>query len=313
MDWNSVLEHADRRLRSSAIRDLLAVTAQRQVISFAGGMPAPECFPGEALRRSFDAVLSAEPGTALQYGPTEGYLPFRAVIAERLGARGIRAGAEDVLITSGSQQGLDLLGKVLLSRGDTLLVFATREIRVRPVALDQDGLVVEEVARALQGADEQHRLPGGGPPRLLYTVPTFQNPSGVTMSPERRTALLETGSRYGLPIVEDDPYGELRYEGVDLPPLRALPGGEDVVYMGTASKILAPGLRIGWIVAPRPLLRRLVLAKQAADLHTMIWHRSWRPYALPIAHAGMRCSRHSRSTSPPEPPGLGPKAACLSG
>ncbi|HWE63676.1 MAG TPA: PLP-dependent aminotransferase family protein, partial [Chloroflexota bacterium] len=286
LDWDGLLSDADRRLQSSAIRDLLAVTAQPEVISFAGGLPAPEYFPVEALRASFDAVLRDDGRAALQYGPTEGYLPLRAFLAERLAARGIVATPEQILITSGSQQALDLIGKALLSRGDSVLVespsyvgalqaFTTREVRYLTVEMDDEGLRVDQAAQRLAGlppaASNGHGAHAAtqaplARPRLAYTVATFQNPSGVTMSRARREALLALCATYALPLIEDDPYGELRFEGEEVPPLRALPGGEDTIYLGTFSKILAPGLRVGWVVAPRPLLRRLVLAKQAADL-----------------------------------------------
>lgn len=286
LDWDDLLSGADGRLQSSAIRDLLAVTAQPEVISFAGGLPAPEYFPIDALRASFDAVLREDGKVALQYGPTEGYLPLRAHLAERLIERGIRTVPEEILITSGSQQALDLIGKALLARGDTVLVespsyvgalqaFTTREVRFALVEMDDEGLRVDRAEALMERAPS---LPDGedgaypaaqaqiGRPRLAYTIATFQNPSGVTMSRARREALLALCARHALPLIEDDPYGELRFEGEEVPPLRALPGGEDTIYLGTFSKILAPGLRIGWVVAPRPLIRRLVLAKQAADL-----------------------------------------------
>lgn len=275
LDWDTLLSGATRRLHSSAIRDLLAVTAQPDVISFAGGLPAPEGFPVEALRESFDAVLRDDGAAALQYGPTEGYLPLRVYLAECMADRGIDASPEQVLITSGSQQALDLIGKALLSPGDTVLVEAPsyvgalqsltgREVRYQTVHMDQEGLIVEQATRMLEAAAGD----AGDMPRLLYTIPTFQNPSGVSMSRARREALLELAAHYGLPIIEDDPYSELRFGGKAAPALRALPRGEDTIYLSTFSKILAPGLRIGWMVAPRPLLAKLTLAKQGADLHS---------------------------------------------
>lgn len=273
LPWETLLSECDRRLRSSDIRDLLAVTARPDVISFAGGLPAPELFPVDDLRAAFEAVLRTDGAAALQYGPTEGHAPLRAYLAERLARRGIRVAPEEILLTTGSQQGLDLLSKVLLHAHATVLVeapsyvgalqaFAAHQPRYLTVPMDDQGLRVGEAAWMLATAT---------PPAthgLLYTAATFQNPSGVTMSRERRLALLELCAGRRLPLVEDDPYGELRYEGEDVPPLRALPGGEETIYLGTFSKILAPGLRLGWVVAPRPLIARLVIAKQAADLHT---------------------------------------------
>lgn len=275
--WDALLGDADRRLRGSDIRDLLAVTARPDIISFAGGLPAPDLFPIDDLRAAFDAALREGGGSAVQYGPTEGYAPLRAYLAARLARRGIVAEPDDILITTGSQQGLDLLGKVLLSSRALVLVeepsyvgalqaFAAYGPRIASVPMDEEGLRVDRVAAplTLRGRDPL----GHDDAVILYTIPTFQNPSGLTMSQTRREALIDLCATEGLPLVEDDPYGELRYEGSDLPPLRALPGGEDTVYLGTFSKILVPGLRLGWVVAPRPLMARLVRAKQGADLHT---------------------------------------------
>ncbi len=270
--WDMVLGDADRRLRGSDIRDLLAVTARPDIISFAGGLPAPELFPVDDLRAAFDAALRDGGGSAVQYGPTEGYAPLRSYLAARLARRGIVAQPDDILITTGSQQGLDLVGKVLLSPRATVLVeepsyvgalqaFAAYGPRVVSTSMDDEGLRVDRVASSLTSL-------GHDSSAILYTIPTFQNPSGATMSRRRREALLDLCAARRLPVIEDDPYGELRYEGVGLPPLRALPGGADTVYLGTFSKILAPGLRLGWVVAPRPLMARLVRAKQGADLHT---------------------------------------------
>jgi len=278
LPWDALLGDADRRLRGSDIRDLLAITARPDVISFAGGLPAPDLFPIDDLRAAFDAALREGRGSAVQYGPTEGYLPLRAYLAARLARRGIVAEPEDILITTGSQQGLDLLGKVLLSPQATVLVedpsyvgalqaFAAYGPRMMSAPMDDEGLRVDHVAAALTVPDRDPLVPRDGP-TILYTIPTFQNPSGATMSLTRRAVLIELCAAHKLPLVEDDPYGELRYDGADLPPLRALPGSEETVYLGTFSKILAPGLRLGWVVAPRPLMARLVRAKQGADLHT---------------------------------------------
>ncbi len=276
--WDALLGDADHRLRSSDIRDLLAITARPDVISFAGGLPAPDLFPIADLRAAFDAALREGGGNAVQYGPTEGYAPLRAYLATRLARRGIVAEPDDILITTGSQQGLDLLGKVLLSPRATVLVeepsyvgalqaFAAYGPRVVSAPMDDEGLRVDRAATTL--ATMGHDPAGhGGLVAILYTIPTFQNPSGLTMSVRRREALIELCAAHRLPLVEDDPYGELRYEGADLPPLRARPGGEETIYLGTFSKILAPGLRLGWVAALRPLMARLVLAKQGADLHT---------------------------------------------
>lgn len=271
LPWERLLAVSDGRMRSSAIRDLLAVTMQPDVISFAGGLPAADRFPVEGLRASFDAVLREQGPGALQYGPTDGHPDLRAWVVKHLARRGIQTTVEEVLITTGSQQALDLLGKALLGPGSPMVVespsyvgalnaFLPQQPHFLTVPMDDDGLRADLLDEVLD------REPA--PPALLYTVATFQNPSGCTMSLARRRQLLDVAARRQFPIVEDDPYGELRFAGAEVPPLRALPGGEETVYLGTFSKILAPGLRVGWTVAPRPLLLRLAMAKQAADLHT---------------------------------------------
>jgi len=268
LDWSAVLERSGPAPRGSAIRDLLAVTERPDVISFAGGLPAPELFPAGGLRAAFDAVLREDAGGALQYGPTPGHRPLRELVAERLGRRGVACDADDVLITTGSQQALDLLGRVLAGPGMEVLVEspsyvgALQALSAREVAFvacpgDRQGLRADAL-RELVGPDSA----------LLYTVPTFQNPSGGTMTLERRRELLAATRDLGLPVIEDDPYSELRYEGEPIPALRALAGSEHVIHLGTFSKVLSPGLRLGWAVAPRPVMERLVLAKQGADLHT---------------------------------------------
>lgn len=268
LNWSVLLDRSGPAPSASAIRDLLSVTERPDVISFAGGLPAQELFPAGGLRAAFDAVLREDAGGALQYGPTPGHRPLRALVAERLGRRGIACTAEDVVITTGSQQALDLLARVLAGRGMDVVVetpsyvgavqaLSAREVTLVACPGDSHGLWTGAL-RDRVGPDTA----------LLYTVPTFQNPSGGTMALDRRRELLACARDLGLPVVEDDPYSELRYDGSPVPALRALPGGEDVVHLGTFSKVLSPGLRLGWVVAPAPVLARLVLAKQGADLHT---------------------------------------------
>lgn len=272
LPWQRLFERSGKSLAGSDIRDLLEVTARPDVISFAGGLPAPELFPAEALRAAFSAVLAEDGAGALQYGPTEGHLPLRDLIAARMRRRGVDCDAAQVLITSGSQQGLDLIAKVLAGPGRRVLVeapgyvgalqaFSLQQAAVTPFPMDEDGLRVDAVAAWLAGH-------GGGAAALLYTIPTFQNPSGATLALDRRLALLELCRRFELPLVEDDPYSELYYGASPTPPLRSLAGGEETLYLGTFSKILAPGLRLGWVVAPPTVIRQLVIAKQGTDLHT---------------------------------------------
>jgi DNA-binding transcriptional MocR family regulator len=261
-----------RGVRSSPVRDILALTARPGVISFAGGLPAPELFDAPGLRRAFAAVLEGDAaGRALQYSTTEGDPALRAAVAARLGARGLPTDPDALLITTGSQQALTLVATALLEPGDVVLVeepsylaaiqaFQLVGAEVVPVPCDDDGLDVEAAAELA----ERRRA------RLLYTVPTFQNPTGRTLPLARREALVALARRMGLWIVEDDPYGELRYAGgAPLPALAALPGAEEhVLALSTLSKVVAPGLRIGWVRSPERLRRPLTIAKQAADLHT---------------------------------------------
>ena len=254
------------QLQSSFIREILKITQRPEIISFAGGLPSPATFPVEEMRAAFDKVLSQQGKIALQYGPTDGYGPLREWIAHRLSTADVKILPEQVMMVSGSQQALDLLGKVLVDEGSKVLVetpsylgalqaFSVYRPQFVSVATDDAGLVPQSVAAVAEGA------------RLLYALPNFQNPTGRSMSVERRIELVETCARLGLPLIEDDPYGALSYRSEPAPKMVAMnPNG--VIYMGSFSKVLTPGIRLGYVVAPLPLLRRLELAKQAADLHT---------------------------------------------
>lgn len=252
----------------SAVREILKVAERPDVLSFAGGLPAPELFPAQELAGALEAVLRKKPGAALQYGITEGFLPLREWVADRLRGRGIPATAESVMVVSGSQQGIDLVARVLLDPGDTVLVenpsylaalqaFAAYEVEVVALPGDADGLRTE----LLEEAVRDHR------PALLYVVPEFQNPRGTTLAPHRRHELAVVAARHGVPVLEDDPYGALRFRGTPSTPLAALADGL-TFHLGTFSKTLAPGLRLGWVHGPRPLMRTMTIAKQACDLHT---------------------------------------------
>jgi len=255
-----------QQLQSSAIREILKITMRPEIISFAGGLPSPETFPVERMRAAYDAVLTREGKTALQYGPSDGYAPLRAWIAESLSAGGASISPEQVLMLSGSQQGLDLLGKVLIDEGSRVLVetpsylgalqaFSVYRPEFVSVQTDDAGMLPDDVARLGQNA------------RLLYSLPNFQNPTGRTLSAERRAVLVENCARLQLPLIEDDPYGELSYRGESLPKMLTM-NPDGVIYMGSFSKVLTPGIRLGYVVAPRPLIGKLEQAKQAADLHT---------------------------------------------
>lgn len=260
------------RMGVSAIREILKVTEQPDVISFAGGLPAPEVFPVEALARAHAEVFAAEGAQACQYSTTEGWLPLREWIASRMRKRGIsHAAPERVLITNGSQQGIDLVAKIFLEPGDSVVienpsylaalqVFNGFEANLVTVGSDNDGMRVEEVERAITTAPRR--------PKFIYVVSQFHNPKGTTLTLERRRLLLDIARRYRVPIIEDDPYGELRYRGAPLSPLAAMDTDGLVIYLSTFSKTLSPGMRVGWTHSSEEIFRALVGAKQAADLHT---------------------------------------------
>jgi 2-aminoadipate transaminase len=256
-----------QRLKSSAIRDLLKITERPGVISFAGGLPSASTFPIDPLREACERVLSEDGQAALQYAPTEGYMPLREWVAARHSTGGLEVTAAQVLITTGSQQALDLLGKVLIDPGSRVLVetptylgalqaFSLFEPVFDSIASDDDGLIPEAIAPgSLRDA------------RFLYCLPNFQNPSGRQLKLTRRRSLAALAARHGLYLVEDDPYGSLSYSGESLPSLLSM-HSEATAYMGSFSKILAPGLRVGYVIAPQALHHKLTQAKQAADLHT---------------------------------------------
>lgn len=273
--WGSAAD----AITGSAIRELLKIIEQPGVISFAGGLPSPECFPAEELNLAAERVMAREAGRVLQYGPTEGFPPLRDFLADLMRKRGLPVPAEQVIVLSGSQQGLDAIAKLMVDPGDIVLVenpsymgalqaFRPYGPRFVSLPMDEQGLRIDALEQTLADISAK-----GQRAKFLYTVATFQNPTGVTMTAERRHALLDVASRYDLPIVEDDPYGELRYSGEPQPLIAALDaekfgGPRHVLYLSTFSKLLAPGLRIGWAVGSEPLLRKLVQAKQGLDLHT---------------------------------------------
>jgi 2-aminoadipate transaminase len=255
-----------QKLQSSVIGEFLKVKIRPEFTSFAGGLPSPATFPVERMQAAFDKVLSTHGKVALQYGPTDGYAPLREWIANSLSTADAKILPEQVLMTSGSQQGLDLLGKVLIDEGSKVLVetpsylgalqvFSVYSPQFGSVPTDDHGVVPEAVAEVGQGA------------RLLYALPNFQNPTGRSLSIERRAKLVETCARMGLPLIEDDPYGALSYKSEPMPKMLNMnPNG--VIYVGSFSKILTPGIRLGYVVAPQALVRKLEQAKQASDLHT---------------------------------------------
>ncbi|MBZ5548075.1 MAG: PLP-dependent aminotransferase family protein [Acidobacteriia bacterium] len=276
--WTSRYAQRAKNLKSSAIRELLKITQNPDIISFAGGLPAPEVFPAERFREACDRVLEKQARLALQYGATEGYEPLREMIARHTSRYGVKAKPENVLLTSGSQQALDLIGKLMINPGDRVLVEAPTYLGALQafnvygaeyvsVPSDNDGLRSDLLEASLRLG-----------PKFMYVLPNFQNPGGTTLAEGRRHELVLLADRYGIPIIEDDPYGQLRYEGEHLTPLIVLDRENlrrddgysigNVIYLSTFSKTLAPGLRLGWIVAPPEVISKLVQLKQGADLHT---------------------------------------------
>jgi DNA-binding transcriptional MocR family regulator len=251
------------------VRDLLDLSERPGLISFAAGLPDPELVPLELLRRLLAEAIERVGPEIMLHCPTEGLMPLREAIAALMRSRGAECTAADVLVLSGSQQGIDLVARVLLEPGDAvaveqpsffgaLQVFRSAQARLVGVPVDDDGMRPD----ALEAVLQRYR------PKLIYTLPSFQNPSSALLSPERRQRVLELSYRYQAPLLEDDPYSELAFEGSPPLPLRALDRGGHVLYLSTFSKLLLPGLRLGWIVAPQPMLRQLILAKQVVDLHS---------------------------------------------
>jgi 2-aminoadipate transaminase len=274
LDWQSHLAQRALRMTSSAIRELLKLTAEPDIISFAGGLPAPDLFPLREVEEACRYVLRQDGEQALQYSTTEGYLPLREYLARSMHKYGVPAVPGNVLLTHGSQQALDLIGKVFIDSGDYVITSRPTYLgaiqawnaygaRYHTVNLDDDGMVVDEIEHAYEKVVQD----AGRPPKFIYVLPNFHNPAGTTLPLERRERLAEIATRLDLPVIEDDPYGQLRYEGDDVLPICTLIP-ERTIYLGTFSKTLTPGLRLGWIVCPEVLMRRFVLAKQGADLHT---------------------------------------------
>ncbi|MDR3348944.1 MAG: PLP-dependent aminotransferase family protein [Acidaminococcales bacterium] len=259
------------KLGRSEIREILKLTMQPDVINFAGGLPAPELFPIEEIKGVTQDLLSRHGRQVLQYSTTEGFYPFREIIAARMNDNfHTKLAGDDIAIVTGSQQALDLAGKIFIDEGDAVLLespsylgainaFKPYGPRFVEVAMDGDGMIPEELERAIRTA---------GRAKLLYMTPDFQNPTGRTLSLERRKHIIEIINKYNLPLIEDNPYGELRFEGERLPALKSLDSKGLVIYNGTFSKIFSPGLRVGWVAAAHDLLELFVTAKQSGDLHT---------------------------------------------
>jgi 2-aminoadipate transaminase len=263
-----------RVMRSSAMRDMMAITARPEVISLAGGLPDTSTFPPEVFAAQMDRIAHESVAEVLQYGPTEGLDLVREQIVSVMAAEGMRIDAMDVTVTTGGQQAIDLITKVLVDPGDALIcdaptypgaipTFCSYEADVIQIECDADGMRMDLLEETIDRLAAEGRKP-----KFIYSIPTFQNPGGVTLSLDRRRRLVEIAREQEILVVEDNPYGLLRYEGESLPTLYSLDGGAYVVYLGTFSKILSAGLRIGWTVSPTPIREKIVLGKQAADLCT---------------------------------------------
>jgi 2-aminoadipate transaminase len=268
-DWEQALAGRTERMKSSIIRELLKFTMLPNVISFAGGLPAPEVFPVRDFRDACCWILEHDAEQALQYGTTEGYLPLKDYLIETMSKYEIPAVRDNILFTNGSQQALDLLGRVFIDEGDKIITGRPTYLGAiqawnvyRPqyltVPLDDDGMRMDELQKVLEAN------PGV---KFIYVLPNFHNPAGTTLPLDRRLRLVELAVEHGCFIIEDDPYGQLRFEGEDITPVFAL-HKENTIYLSTFSKTLAPGLRLGWIVAPERVITKLVQAKQGADLNT---------------------------------------------
>ncbi len=275
MDFGPLYSRASHAVKASEIRELLKLTEKPNIISFAGGLPNPGTFPVKEIEEAVHRVLRDHSKSALQYSTTEGVTPLREAVAEHLRKDGLRVHPDDILITNGSQQGLDLLGRVFLDPGDTVIVsnptylgalqaFNYFGAKYATADSDEDGIIPESVEATIQ-----HLHLTGARAKFLYVVSTFANPTGTTISAARRRKLLDIAHKHDLMIVEDDPYGKLRFDGDAIPSMHSMDkDGTRVIYLGTFSKILVPGFRLAWSVAPPEATRKMVISKQSVDLCT---------------------------------------------
>lgn len=280
--WEYRYSQRTQRIKASAIRELLAVAERPGMISFGGGFPAPDVFPVEEFKRACNYVLENKGAEVLQYGSTDGYVPLRQMVSRYSIRSGMNIDISNILITSGSQQALDLIGKIFINRGDRILVESPTYLGAlqawNAYGAEYITVPVDEYGMRTDMLEEALRIG----PKFIYVLPNFQNPTGTTLPLERRMKLIELADRYGVPIIEDDPYGQLRYEGEDIPSVEILDSRAreqngtftgNVIYLSTFSKILAPGLRLAWVVAPDNVIRKLALAKQGTDLNTSTFNQ----------------------------------------
>ncbi len=261
-------------LQASAIREILKFTSDPQVISFAAGNPAPEAFPVEDVKRISKEILEENPILALQYSVTEGYTPLRDVLKERMKAQGnFNPDSNELIITSGAQQSNELAAKVLCNEGDTIIceapsfigslnAFKSYNVNLVGVELESDGINIEKLEETIRENKNT---------KLIYLIPNFQNPTGLTMSLEKRKRVYELAEKYDIFILEDNPYGDIRFAGEDIQSIKSMDTGGRVIYSGTFSKVLAPGIRVGYCSAPKEIISKIIVCKQVSDVHTNIW------------------------------------------
>ena len=274
MNYESKISEKMKGVKASAIREIFKVAGKPDIISFAGGLPAPESFPVDAIKKICSDILTEEPVTALQYGISEGYAPLLEQIKKRLTEKfSIDMEKNEMIIVSGSQQGADLLTKVLINEGDGVMceepsfigclnTFRTYGAKLYGVPVNNDGMDMEILEKTLK---ENKNI------KMIYTIPTFQNPSGITASLETRKKMLELAKEYDVIIMEDNPYGELRFTGSDVPTIKSLDDSGNVVYIGSFSKVFSPGLRLAYMVFDKGLAEKIVVGKQATDVHTNVF------------------------------------------
>lgn len=261
-------------LQASAIREILKFTSDPEVISFAAGNPAPEAFPKEKIAEISAEILENDPILALQYSVTEGYTPLRDLLKEEMAKKGcFNPETDDLIITSGAQQANEFACKVLCNEGDTLIceapsfigslnAFRSYNVSLKGIEMEKGGIKLDKLEEALKESDGQ---------KLVYVIPNFQNPTGDTMTLEKRKAVYQLACKYDAVVLEDNPYGDLRFAGEDIVPVKSMDKESRVIYSGTFSKILAPGLRVGYACGPKEIIQKMVICKQVADVHTTIW------------------------------------------
>jgi len=276
-DAERLYSNRSKEMKASEIREMLKIIQDPEIISFAGGMPSPDSFPYEEIERVAKNILREHGKVALQYGSTEGVIPFRKVIAKMAIKDGINIDHDNILITNGSQQALDMIGKIFLNHGDLAFVglptylaainaFKPYSKNLVGIPLDEEGMQVDLLEEKIRELAKK-----GITPKFVYVLPTYHNPAGTLMLEKRRKKIIDLACEYDLLVIEDDPYGKLRYEGDKVKPIKAFDDEEHVLYLGTSSKILCPGFRLGWSIGPKEIIRKMVIAKQSMDLCTNVF------------------------------------------